>query len=46
MCWGSDFPLRDQAAERAAIESALPYGIEREMVLGGNATRFLGLTRE
>lgn len=43
VCWGSDFPLRDQAADRAAVEAALPAGPERDAVLGGNAARFLRL---
>ena len=41
--WGSDFPLRDQAEDRSAVEAALPTGAQREAVLGGNAVRFLGL---
>ncbi|MSQ41759.1 MAG: amidohydrolase [Dehalococcoidia bacterium] len=41
--WGSDFPLRDQAADRAAAEAALPDGARRAAVLGENAARFLGL---
>ncbi|MGE3858053.1 MAG: amidohydrolase family protein, partial [Dehalococcoidia bacterium] len=43
VCWGSDFPLRDQQLDRAAIEAALPPGAERDAVLGGNAARFLDL---
>ena len=43
VCWGSDFPLRDQSLDRAAIEAVLPPGEERAAVLGGNAARFLGL---
>ena len=43
VCWGSDFPLRDQAQDRSAIEAVLPPGAERDAVLGGNAARFLGL---
>ncbi len=46
VCWGSDFPLRDQAADRALIEAALPDPAERAAVLGGNAVRFLDLRRE
>jgi uncharacterized protein len=42
--WGSDFPLRDQAADRAAVEAAVHDGTQRDAVLGGNAARFLGLT--
>ena len=45
VCWGSDFPLRDQAQDRAAIEAVLPPGLERDSVLGGNATRFLALAQ-
>jgi predicted TIM-barrel fold metal-dependent hydrolase len=43
VAWGSDFPLRSQAADRAAVEAALPDPAERAAVLGGNAARFLGL---
>jgi predicted TIM-barrel fold metal-dependent hydrolase len=42
--WGSDFPLRDQAADRAAVEAAVRNEAQRAAVLGGNAARFLGLT--
>ena len=41
--WGSDFPLRDIATDRAAAEAALPDPELRAAVLGGNAARFLGL---
>ena len=41
--WGSDFPLRDQAGDRAAVEAALPEPGLRAAVLGGNAERFLAL---
>ena len=41
--WGSDFPLRNQAEDRSAVEAALPTKAQREAVLGGNAVRFLGL---
>ncbi|MSQ31018.1 MAG: amidohydrolase [Dehalococcoidia bacterium] len=44
VCWGSDFPLREQAQDRAAIEAVLgDPSAERDAVLGGNAVRFLGL---
>ena len=43
ICWGSDFPLRDQDADRTAVEVALPPGRDRDAVLGDNAARFLGL---
>ena len=43
VAWGSDFPLRSQAADRAAVEAALPDLEERAAVLGGNAARFLHL---
>ena len=43
VCWGSDFPLREQTSDRAAIESILTDAHEREAVLGGNAARFLGV---
>jgi len=45
--WGSDYPLRDQSADRAAVEAALHAAgagsAAREAVLGGNAARFLSL---
>ncbi len=41
--WGSDFPLREQGEDRAAVEAALPDAAERAAVLGENAARFLGL---
>lgn len=41
--WGSDFPLRTQARDRAAVEAALPDEAARAAVLGGNAARFLGI---
>ena len=41
--WGSDFPLRSQRTDRAAVEAALRTDEERAAVLGGNAARFLGL---
>jgi len=41
--WGSDFPLRDQRADRAGIEAALGDDAERAAVLGGSAARLLGL---
>jgi predicted TIM-barrel fold metal-dependent hydrolase len=41
--WGSDFPLRDQARDRAEAEAALGSDEAREAVLGGNAAGFLGL---
>lgn len=43
VCWGSDFPLRPQAGDRAEVEAALSDPAERAAVLGGNAARFLGL---
>lgn len=43
VCWGSDFPLRSQADDRAEVERALPDEVDRMAVLGGNALRFLGL---
>jgi len=43
VCWGSDFPLRDQTLDRAMIEASLPNLDERALVLGGNAARFLDL---
>jgi predicted TIM-barrel fold metal-dependent hydrolase len=44
IAWGSDFPLRSQRADRAAVEAAVPDPEERAAILGGNAARFLGLT--
>ncbi len=41
--WGSDYPLRDQARDRAEAEAALPDDAVRAAVLGGNAAAFLGL---
>ena len=41
--WGSDFPLRDQRADRKAVEAALPDAAERAAVLGGNAARLFAL---
>lgn len=41
--WGSDFPLRDQRADRAAIEAAVADAETRAGILGGNAARLLGL---
>ena len=41
--WGSDFPLRDQRADRAGIEAALGDDAERAAVLGGNAAQLLSL---
>lgn len=43
ICWGSDYPLRGQAADRALVAGALASDEERAAVLGGNAARFLGL---
>ena len=47
VCWGSDFPLRAQAIDRAAIAAAFASGpagdADRDAVLGGNAARFLRL---
>ncbi|MCK9487325.1 MAG: amidohydrolase [Dehalococcoidia bacterium] len=42
LAWGSDFPLRPQALDRAEVAAALPAEA-REAVLGGNAARFLRL---
>lgn len=44
--WGSDFPLRDQAKDRAEAEAAIEDDVAREAILGGNAARFLGLSPE
>jgi predicted TIM-barrel fold metal-dependent hydrolase len=42
--WGSDFPLRGQAQDRAAVEGAVRDATQRAAVLGANAARFLGLS--
>ena len=42
--WGSDFPLRSQATDRALVETSVSDAAEREAVLGGNAARLLGLS--
>jgi predicted TIM-barrel fold metal-dependent hydrolase len=44
VAWGSDFPLRPQAVDLAAVRAALPDGHARSAVLGENAARFLGIT--
>ena len=41
--WGSDFPLRGQAQDRAAVEAALPDASDRDAVLGANAAHLLNL---
>lgn len=41
--WGSDFPLRSQAADRAAVAAALGDEDARAAVLGGNAVQLLRL---
>ena len=41
--WGSDYPLRDQARDRAAVEAAIDGDADRAAVLGANAERFLSL---
>ena len=41
--WGSDFPLRSQAADRRDLEQAVPDALVRSALLGGNAARLLGL---
>lgn len=43
VAWGSDFPLRSQARDRAEVEAALSDEADRAAVLGGNAARFLHL---
>jgi predicted TIM-barrel fold metal-dependent hydrolase len=43
LLWGSDFPLREQARDRADLEAALPDDDAREAVLGANAFEFLHL---
>jgi predicted TIM-barrel fold metal-dependent hydrolase len=42
--WGSDYPLREQAADRAAAEQAIAAPERRAAALGGNAARFLRLS--
>ena len=41
--WGSDFPLRSQATDLAAVTAAVPDPEARAAILGGNAARFLGI---
>ena len=41
--WGSDYPLRDQARDLAAVEVAIGGEADRAAVLGANAERFLSL---
>lgn len=41
--WGSDFPLRSQAIDRASVETAVQDVTQREAILGANAARLLGL---
>lgn len=41
--WGSDFPLRDQRGDRAAVEAAVGDVDARGGILGGNAARLLRL---
>ena len=43
--WGSDFPLRSQAEDRAELEAAVVDPALRAAILGGNAARFLGLDK-
>lgn len=43
LAWGSDFPLRSQATDRAALAAALQTDAQREAILGANAARFLAL---
>ncbi len=43
VAWGSDFPLRSQAMDRAEVMDALSTDGAREAILGGNAARLLGL---
>ncbi len=43
VAWGSDYPLRGMATDRADAEAATGEGALRDAVLGGNAARFLGI---
>jgi predicted TIM-barrel fold metal-dependent hydrolase len=45
ICWGSDFPLRDQRRDREEARQALASASEadRHAIFGGNAARLLGL---
>jgi hypothetical protein len=43
LAWGSDYPLREMAADRADAEAATGDGALRKAVLGANAARFLGI---
>ena len=44
--WGSDFPLRPQADDLAAVRAAIEDEQSRARILGGNAARFLGIPTE
>lgn len=43
VAWGSDYPLRGMAADRADTVAAITDDALRAAVLGGNAARFLGI---
>ena len=43
VAWGSDYPLRGMATDRADAEAATGDGALRKAVLGKNAARFLGI---
>ena len=43
VAWGSDYPLRPLAVDRADAEEAIGDRTLRDAVLGGNAARFLGI---
>ena len=43
VAWGSDFPLRGMATDRADAEAAIAGATLRDAALGGNAARFLGI---
>ena len=43
VAWGSDYPLRGMATDRADAEAAIAGDALRDAALGGNAARFLGI---
>jgi len=42
---GSDYPLVTQATQIEDVRTNLRRGAERDLVLGGNAVRLLGLSK-
>ena len=43
VAWGSDYPLRGMATDRADVEASMAGEALRDAALGGNAARFLGI---